>query len=47
MPNTIEGKLQAEGRKFAIIAARFNDFITDRLIGGALDALRRSGAEPL
>ena len=45
MPNPIEGKLQAEGRKFAIIAARFNDFITDRLIGGALDALRRSGAE--
>jgi 6,7-dimethyl-8-ribityllumazine synthase len=44
MPNLIEGKLLAEGKKFAIIAARFNDFITDRLVGGALDALNRSGA---
>lgn len=45
MPNTFEGKLIAEGKKFAIIASRFNDFITDRLVGGALDALFRSGAE--
>jgi 6,7-dimethyl-8-ribityllumazine synthase len=44
MPNLIEGKILAEGKKFAIIAARFNDFITDRLVGGALDALNRSGA---
>ena len=44
MPNLIEGKLLAEGKRFAIIAARFNDFITDRLVGGALDALTRSGA---
>lgn len=44
MPNIIEGKLLAEGKKFAIIVARFNDFITDRLVGGALDALTRSGA---
>lgn len=45
MPNTIEGKLIAEGKKFAVIASRFNDFITDRLVGGALDALTRSGAD--
>ncbi|AOY58320.1 MULTISPECIES: 6,7-dimethyl-8-ribityllumazine synthase [Desulfococcus] len=45
MPNTFEGKLIAEGKRFAIVAARFNDFITDRLVGGALDALNRSGAK--
>ena len=44
MPNTIEAKLIAEGKKFAIVVSRFNDFITDRLVGGALDALVRSGA---
>lgn len=45
MPKTLEGKLLAKGKKFAIVASRFNDFITDKLIGGALDALERSGAE--
>ena len=45
MPNVIEGKLQGEGKKFALIASRFNDFITDKLVGGALDALVRSGVE--
>lgn len=44
MPNIIEGKLLAQGKKFAIIVGRFNDFITDRLVGGAMDALLRSGA---
>lgn len=39
-----EGMLTAEGRRFAIVAARFNDFIVDKLIDGALDALRRTGA---
>jgi 6,7-dimethyl-8-ribityllumazine synthase len=39
-----EGMLRAEGRRFAIVAARFNDFIVDKLIQGALDALRRTGA---
>lgn len=43
MPNLIEANLLAEGKKFAIIASRFNDFITDRLVGGAVDALNRSG----
>ncbi len=45
MPNLIEAKLTAEGKKFALIASRFNDFITDRLVGGALDALIRAGAQ--
>jgi 6,7-dimethyl-8-ribityllumazine synthase len=40
-----EGMLRAEGRRFAIVAARFNDFIVDKLIDGALDALRRTGAD--
>lgn len=44
MPNVIEGKLLAEGKKFALVASRFNDFITDRLVSGAMDALLRSGA---
>ena len=38
------GKLGASGKRFAIVAGRFNAFITDRLLAGALDALRRSGA---
>ncbi|WP_243544135.1 6,7-dimethyl-8-ribityllumazine synthase [Pseudodesulfovibrio tunisiensis] len=42
---TIEGKLDAKGLKVAIVAARFNDFIVDRLISGAVDYLVRHGAE--
>ena len=45
MPKLIEGKLTATGKKFAIVAGRFNDFITDKLVGGAVDALIRSGAK--
>ncbi|MFA5903713.1 MAG: 6,7-dimethyl-8-ribityllumazine synthase [Desulfobacula sp.] len=45
MPKIIEAGLQAKGKKFGIIASRFNDFITSRLVDGALDALIRSGAE--
>ncbi len=45
MPKIIEGKLIAEGKKFGLVASRFNDFITDRLVGGAVDALVRSGAK--
>ncbi len=41
---TWEGDLSAAGLRFAIVAARFNSFITDRLVAGCLDALRRSGA---
>ncbi|MBF0302377.1 MAG: 6,7-dimethyl-8-ribityllumazine synthase [Desulfamplus sp.] len=44
MPHLIEASLRADGKKFGIIASRFNDFITERLVGGALDALIRSGA---
>jgi 6,7-dimethyl-8-ribityllumazine synthase len=44
MPKLIEAGLQAKGKKFAIIASRFNDFITGKLVEGALDALTRSGA---
>ncbi|NSW87539.1 MAG: 6,7-dimethyl-8-ribityllumazine synthase, partial [Syntrophobacteraceae bacterium] len=40
-----EGKLLAQDLKFGIIVSRFNDFIGERLLGGALDALRRSGAD--
>ncbi|MBN1931073.1 MAG: 6,7-dimethyl-8-ribityllumazine synthase [Desulfobacterales bacterium] len=45
MPKIFEGKLVAEGKRFALVAARFNDFITDKLVGGALDALIRSGTK--
>jgi 6,7-dimethyl-8-ribityllumazine synthase len=40
----MEGSLQAEGKHFAIVVARFNSFITDRLLEGALLALRQAGA---
>jgi 6,7-dimethyl-8-ribityllumazine synthase len=41
----IEGELQAKGLKFGIIVSRFNDFITSRLLDGAIDALARHGAK--
>ncbi|HDQ40397.1 MAG TPA: 6,7-dimethyl-8-ribityllumazine synthase [Desulfonatronum sp.] len=41
---TIEGRLDAQGLHFAIVASRFNDFIVDRLVGGAVDYLLRHGA---
>jgi 6,7-dimethyl-8-ribityllumazine synthase len=45
MPHkTFEGSLDAKGLKFAIVTSRFNSFISERLVGGALDALARSGA---
>lgn len=44
MPHTFEGKLDAKGLKFAIVVSRFNDFITDRLLSGALDVLVRHNA---
>jgi 6,7-dimethyl-8-ribityllumazine synthase len=45
MPKIIEGKLNAEGRTFAIVASRYNDFITEKLVAGALDGLNRCGAK--
>jgi 6,7-dimethyl-8-ribityllumazine synthase len=44
MPNIIQGDLTAKGLRFGIVAARFNDFITSRLLDGAIDALQRHGA---
>ena len=44
MSNIIEGKLLAEGKTFALVVSRFNDFVTGKLLDGALDALTRSGA---
>ncbi len=41
--DAIEGDLNAEGMRFAIVVARWNSFITERLLQGSLDALRRSG----
>jgi 6,7-dimethyl-8-ribityllumazine synthase len=45
MPKTVEGKLIAKGLKFGIVVSRYNSFITDRLLEGAMDALTRNGAE--
>lgn len=44
MPRIIEGNLSAKGLKVAIVVGRFNDFISDRLVDGAVDTLLRSGA---
>ncbi len=44
MPKIYEGPLKAEGLKFAIISSRFNNFIGDKLVQGALEALDRTGA---
>lgn len=44
MGKTIEGKLIAEGLKFGLVVGRFNEFITGKLLSGALDALERHGA---
>ena len=43
---TIAGQLDAKGLKVAIVATRFNDFIVDRLVGGAQDYLERHGLNP-
>lgn len=45
MVKTIEGKLIAKGLRFGIVLSRFNNFISERLLEGAMDALKRSGAE--
>jgi 6,7-dimethyl-8-ribityllumazine synthase len=43
MPRVIEGTLVSEGKKYGIVASRFNEFISSKLLGGALDALARHG----
>ena len=45
MPRFVEGQLSAAGLEFAIIVSRFNEFITERLLDGAVDALVRHGAD--
>ncbi len=45
MARMVEGNLTAKGYTFGIVASRFNEFITARLLDGALDALRRHGAD--
>jgi 6,7-dimethyl-8-ribityllumazine synthase len=45
MARMLEGNLTAKGFVFGIVASRFNEFITARLLDGALDALRRHGAD--
>jgi 6,7-dimethyl-8-ribityllumazine synthase len=44
-PRSIEGDLSAQGGRFGIVVSRFNSFITEKLLAGALDALARSGAD--
>ena len=41
----LEGKLDSSGLKIAVVVSRFNEMITERLLGGALDALKRTGAK--
>jgi 6,7-dimethyl-8-ribityllumazine synthase len=45
MPVTHTGRLSGAGLRVALVCARFNDFITDRLLAGALDALERHGTD--
>ncbi|MBC8208426.1 MAG: 6,7-dimethyl-8-ribityllumazine synthase [Desulfobulbaceae bacterium] len=45
MANYIEGNLKADGKKFSIVVARFNSFISEKLLEGAIDTLLRSGAQ--
>lgn len=44
MPRTVEGHLDAKGLKIGIVVSRYNDFVTRRLLDGAMDALLRHGA---
>ena len=46
MPKLIEGQLNATGMRFALVAGRFNSFITQKLIEGAVDAIVRHGGSP-
>jgi hypothetical protein len=45
MTKTIKGKYSAKGKRFAIVVSRFNEMITNRLLEGALDCIRRHGGE--
>jgi 6,7-dimethyl-8-ribityllumazine synthase len=45
MPKTIEGKIIGKGKKFAVVVSRFNEFISSKLLAGALDCFQRHEAE--
>lgn len=45
MPNIVEGDLNGAGMKFGIVVSRFNDFVTGRLVDGAVAALVRNGVQ--
>jgi len=45
MPKTLEGKLISQGKKYGIVVSRFNEFISSRLLGGAIDAMARHGVK--
>jgi len=45
MANVVQGQLNAEGKRFGIVVSRFNEFITKRLLEGALDCIHRHGGE--
>jgi 6,7-dimethyl-8-ribityllumazine synthase len=44
MPRELHGQLSVDGQRFAIVVSRFNEFITSKLLAGAVDALKRHGA---
>ncbi|MCL5026120.1 MAG: 6,7-dimethyl-8-ribityllumazine synthase, partial [Chloroflexi bacterium] len=46
MGKTLEGNLLGQGLRIGIVAARFNEFITNKLVSGAFDALERHGVRP-
>lgn len=43
MPKYLEGHLVSEGLKYGVVVGRFNEFITSKLLSGALDAFKRHG----
>lgn len=45
MPKIIEGNLVSQGKQYGIVVARFNEFISNKLLGGAIDALTRHGVK--
>jgi 6,7-dimethyl-8-ribityllumazine synthase len=45
MVKILEGQLIGKGKRFGIVVSRFNDFITEKLLGGAMDALLRTGVK--
>jgi 6,7-dimethyl-8-ribityllumazine synthase len=46
MPRLLQGKLTAEGGRFAVVVSRFNEFITSKLMSGAVETLVRQGCDP-